>query len=410
MYRPVFLIFCVAILAYACQNTIKKGTKDPDIKFGSWKLQFILDTNIVDIQMNIDSAMNVQFINASETIEAGHLRLKQDSFYLEMPIYGTYFTGVRNSNEQLKGYWHNTQKGPNYLINISAKHRSSAFHKPYNFPLKNKYQVTFSPNSDNQYPALGLLSDPHKGAIIGTFLTETGDYRFLHGNKNSNNLVLQCFDGSHLFHFEGEVKGDSIVNGLFRSGSHWQEPWYGAINKNYELNHPDSITTVLDHAPIELNLINTQGEFVKLGADHFANKLTIVQILGTWCPNCLDESRFYKELHTKYASQGLQIIPVAFERTEDHHTSAITLERYLKALDLPYKGYIGGKASKKIASDVFPMLSDIVSFPTSIIVDSQGIIRKVHTGFFGPGTGMYYDRYKSNTEIFIQQNLPVIKP
>lgn len=398
----------MALLTTACQNTEEEATEEPIFKAGSWRLQFSLEEDVVNIQMNIDSAMNVQFINASEIINAGKIILRNDSFYLEMPVYGTYFTGIRTSTDQFIGNWHNTQKKPDYLIAVSAEYQSSTFHNAIDLSLENKYEVTFSPNSDDEYPALGLISNPSQGAINGTFLTETGDYRYLHGFQTANNIVLQCFDGSHLFLFKGDLKGDSIVNGSFQSGTHWKEPWYGIMNNTYELSHPDSITTVVDDAPLVINLMNTQSEFVTLGNDYFADKLTIIQILGTWCPNCLDESRFYKELHNKYASQGLQIVPVAFERTEDYQTSAITLERYLKELDLPYDGYVGGKASKKIASATFPMLSDIVSFPTSIFVDREGNIQKVHTGFFGPGTGMYYDRYKSNTESFIQKNLPAV--
>ncbi|MGB0424577.1 MAG: TlpA family protein disulfide reductase, partial [Flavobacteriales bacterium] len=103
--------------------------------------------------------------------------------------------------------------------------------------------------------------------------------------------------------------------------------------------------------------------------------------------------------------QGLEIVPVAFERTDDFQTSAISLERYLSELNLPYEGYIGGRANKALASEAFPMLSKIISYPTSIYIDKTGTIRKVHTGFYGPGTGMYYERYKVSTNKFIQELL-----
>ena len=51
------------------------------------------------------------------------------------------------------------------------------------------------------------------------------------------------------------------------------------------------------------------------------------------------------------------------------------------------------------------MLSEIISFPTAIFIGRDGQVKKVHTGFSGPGTGTYYTEYTKETELFIQQLL-----
>jgi hypothetical protein len=39
------------------------------------------------------------------------------------------------------------------------------------------------------------------------------------------------------------------------------------------------------------------------------------------------------------------------------------------------------------------MLNQVISFPTMVIIDQQGNVVNIHTGFSGPGTGEYYDEF-----------------
>jgi hypothetical protein len=39
------------------------------------------------------------------------------------------------------------------------------------------------------------------------------------------------------------------------------------------------------------------------------------------------------------------------------------------------------------------MLSSVLAFPTMILIDREGVVRKVHTGFSGLGTGQHYKKF-----------------
>ena len=133
--------------------------------------------------------------------------------------------------------------------------------------------------------------------------------------------------------------------------------------------------------------------------------LTILQIMGSWCPNCLDETNYFKGLHQKYEDKGLQIIALGFESQKTRRKRKKHLTRFKERANIPYPVYLAGNASKKEASKVFPMLNGISSFPTTLFVNEKGDIIHIHTGFYGPGTGIYYDRYKKETETIIEQTL-----
>jgi hypothetical protein len=43
-----------------------------------------------------------------------------------------------------------------------------------------------------------------------------------------------------------------------------------------------------------------------------------------------------------------------------------------------------------------PQLTPIKVFPTTVFLGKDGRVKKIDTGFYGPGTGIYYEEYKKN--------------
>ncbi|HRD38300.1 MAG TPA: TlpA family protein disulfide reductase, partial [Bacteroidia bacterium] len=63
-----------------------------------------------------------------------------------------------------------------------------------------RYEVTFNAGTSDAYKAVGIFKQSGS-KVTGTFLTETGDYRYLEGAVQNSNMSLSCFDGSHAFLF-----------------------------------------------------------------------------------------------------------------------------------------------------------------------------------------------------------------
>ena len=69
---------------------------------------------------------------------------------------------------------------------------------------------------------------------------------------------------------------------------------------------------------------------VSLTDSRFKNKVVIVQILGSWCPNCMDETNFLvNTYYPKYHSQGVEVVGLAYERTTDFAKSQKTLQQLI---------------------------------------------------------------------------------
>jgi thiol-disulfide isomerase/thioredoxin len=280
-------------------------------------------------------------------------------------------------------------------------------------PLLFRQKVTFDPGTPDAYQAIGLFQLYGGGKCTGTFLTETGDYRFLKGTWDFNHIQLQCLDGAHLFCFTADVAHEegAFYNGRFYSANTYSEKWEGEENVDFELRDPEHLVHLKkgrENEVFTFQAMDLQGNMKTFGAEDWKGKLSIIQLMGTWCPNCTDEGKLMSAMHKKYNAKGLQIIPVAFERSDDIAENKKVIQKQMAQLNCGYEAYVGraeGKGKER-AQNVFPQLEKVMAFPTMIVVNSEGKVIHVHTGFNGPATGEYHTREVLQLEKVIQGGLP----
>lgn len=385
------------------------------LKKGNWIAELALNSHDVlpfnfVVSQTIDG-YSFMVENGEEMIQLNKPEQKGDSLYVRFPFFNSMLVFKADTKRSINGYWVNFNKGENYKIPFSSRQKRSerfslASKKVMDTYLDGKWEVTFEPNTNSAYPAVGLFSqEKGKSEVSGTFLTETGDYRFLDGNIVGDSLFLSCFDGSHAFLFKAGVNTDGTLNGTFFSGKHWSSEWIGKRNDTFELQNPEELTYLVDGKNVAFTLKDMEGNDFSFPNERYEGKVTIIQIMGTWCPNCLDETIYFKELYDKYHADGLEIISIAYEAgntTEDYIKSVTRLRN---KLNLNFTFLIGGAARKNLASEHFNMLNDIISFPTSIFIDRNGEVKRIHTGFNGPGTGEYYTEYVQNTNSLVEHLL-----
>jgi thiol-disulfide isomerase/thioredoxin len=135
---------------------------------------------------------------------------------------------------------------------------------------------------------------------------------------------------------------------------------------------------------------------VSLSDDRFKGKVVLVQIMGSWCPNCMDETRFLSGFYNEYRSKGVEIVSLAYERSTDFARSQNSLRTFQQRFNVQYPMLITGVAvgDPQRSQKTLPQLESIVNFPTTIFVGKDGHIVKIHTGFSGPGTGEHYEDQK----------------
>ena len=122
----------------------------------------------------------------------------------------------------------------------------------------------------------------------------------------------------------------------------------------------------------------------------YRDKVVLVTLSGTWCPNCADEVEFLSTYYRENQGRGLEIVTLLYERYDAFEPAARQGRALQAKHGIDVDILIAGISDKTMASETLPMLSRVLAFPTMIFIDRKGNVRKIHTGFFGPGTGQHY--------------------
>lgn len=405
LYKIVFVLAFFIFLA-ACNS--HSSSKKTILQKGKWLLTLHIPSEKIPVNMEVDikndSSYSITIINGKEKVIYAdtNINITGKNIKITDPVFESWFEGKIISDKKIIGKWY---KGKDYAIPFKAvygkKERFAVYGKKVPENINGKWETTFSPGTEEEYKAIGIFNQ-EGNTINGTFATEFGDYRFLNGVMDNDSLKLSTFDGSHAFLFKAKLENDTL-KGIFWSGTHWKEKWYAVRNEQFQLRNPEELTYLKEgYENISFQLPDLDSNIVSFPSPQFNNKVVIINIMGSWCPNCKDELLYLSELYKKYHSLGLEVISVAFERSNDFwkNVSAVKKEKHFAKAEHIF--LLGGKASKVEASKVFPMLNQIISFPTSIFIDKKGKIRKIRTGFYGPATGKYYTEYCQRTDSFIR--------
>jgi thiol-disulfide isomerase/thioredoxin len=255
-----------------------------------------------------------------------------------------------------------------------------------------KYEVKFIHETDTT-PAIGIFHQ-QGDSVTGTFLTPTGDYRYLQGNVVKGVMQLSTFDGNHAYIFNARMEANGKLKGEYYSGKTWSEYWVAEKNEHATLPDAEKLTSLKEgYDRIAFSFPDETGKKINLTDDAYKNKVVILQLFGTWCPNCMDETKFLTSWYTENNHRGVEIIGLAYERKDDFTYSSERIKKMVEKFNVTYDVVIAGTDDKEKASLTLPMLNKVVAFPTTIFIGKDGKVKKIHTGFSGPGTGLYYEQF-----------------
>jgi thiol-disulfide isomerase/thioredoxin len=244
------------------------------------------------------------------------------------------------------------------------------------------------------------------GTVLGTFLTTTGDYRYLAGSLDGSRLRLSCFDGAHAFLFDARLRPDGTLVGEFWSRDSWHERWTARKDSDAALPDPFELTRwVGGKAMSEIVFPDLDGRERSLAEAEFFGRARVLQLFGSWCPNCNDATRFLVELDEKYRQRGLSIVGLAFEMTGDFERDAQQVRVYARHHGVRFPLLVAGVSDKEEASRAFPLIDRVRSFPTTIFMDGAGAVRAVHQGYAGPATGEANRELRQRFETLVQELL-----
>ena len=345
-----------------------------------------------------DNKTVLYVINAAERIKVDNIRFTSDSVFVTMPVFESVIkAAVKKDGWQ--GTWTKGGTVTEHVMLFTAERSQTRFTANSGdavFNISGRWGVSFDGDKSTAYPSVAEFKQTGN-KLMGTILTPTGDYRYLEGIVTGNQIKLSTFDGGHAFLFTARIVNiKTITEGYFYSGITFKESWYATKNKKAKVN-ADVVTMAMKPGEEKLNFTfpDLDGKPVSINEERFKNKVVIVQIMGSWCPNCMDETAFLSDYYNANKQRGVEVISLAYEYSTNFERSVKSVKKFQQRFNVQYPMLITGvSVSDSLRTEkTLPQVTPIKFFPSSIIIDKKGIVRKFDTGFVGPGTGKYFETY-----------------
>lgn len=340
--------------------------------------------------------------NAGERLLVDDITRKGDSILIQMPFYESQLRARVTPDGNLEGLWlrHlvSTWQEIPFKAFYGEDYRFRKAENDSNVNVTGRWAAMFH-TLDGKDSTFRVGEFEQQGAhVTGTFLDAGGDLRYLEGDVVGDTLKLSAFDGTHAYLFTATVdkSNHTLTDGQQYSGPTGHEIWTATKDPSAHLEDQFVMTRWNKNMPFTFTFKDIDGKEVSLSDPRFKGKVVLVQIMGSWCPNCMDETRFLSGFYNEYHDKGVEVVALAYERSTDFARSQASLRTFQKRFQVKYPMLITGVAvgDPQRTEKTLPQLERIVNFPTTIFVGRSGRIEKIHTGFSGPGTGQHYEDQK----------------
>ncbi|NNF15411.1 MAG: redoxin family protein [Gammaproteobacteria bacterium] len=413
----VTVMSALLLLCVACGDDHPRGTVDESasmgLRAGTWRAEVTLPGGVLPFQLEVlpapQGGVYAYVINGQERVPVTEPLHGPAGVQLEFPAFNNRIYGSADDDEfygeleiikrhgKIQRMPVRMRRGPDY--------RFFGQRQNVNADFSGRWEVEFIDDDGVSSPAVAEFVQKN-GVVTGTFRTPTGDYRFLAGEVSDRTLHLSTFDGAHAFLFSATMDGAGHLAGDFWSGTQWHEAWTAMKNANAVLPDADQLTKITDtEQPFVVAFPDVDGRIVRSDEARFQDKVLLIALAGSWCPNCHDEAAFLAPFYKQYKESGLEIIGLMYEHLDDFDEAARQVRRFRDKFDIEYPLLVAGSSDKGKASETLPLLTEVIAYPTIIVIDRNAVVRRIHTGFNGPGTGAVYEEFRKEFTRFIENIL-----
>jgi len=378
---------------------------DTGLRNGLWRASLLReDGNHIFFNLQVQQQKEkiiLYVVNGQEKMLVKDIQLVKDSMFIDMPVFESSFKLKIISKDSIAGTWYKRGSVKDLEMPFTASAKQNFRFAPVNGnasqQVEGKWKIDFLKSHE---PAIGNFSQ--KGNLVtGSILTPSGDYRFLSGTVTGDLLQLSTFDGVHAMFFTARVNNNVMSDAHMYSGKGPVQEWTALKDPNVLLPE-ETLTKLKDgqDGTLDFSFADLDGKQVSIKDDRFKGKVVVIQLMGSWCPNCMDETAFMSEYYDKNKQRGIEMIGLAYEYTTDINRSTTSLRKFQKRFNVNYPLLITPVtvSDPQRTEKTLPQLTGIKVFPTTLILDRNGKVAEITTDFFGPGTGEYYTKFKEEFE------------
>lgn len=393
-------LFILSVLIIVTSSCIQQNGTDK-LQSGTWLGELEVGENkkvpfLFEVSNTTSNFSTVTLINGEDRFNLEGATLNNDSVIIPILAYDAVIKGTINDNQIdgkfIKNYIENDTGVP-FRATYGINNRFQPVSQSTSQLIDGKWDVLFVGEQGDTTRNVGIFKTDNS-IITGSILTLTGDLRYLEGAYTENGVQLSAFSGLSPYYFEFDFTGENSFEGKFYT-TRGTTPIIGSRNENAALADPYSLAGLKEgYETLSFELPNINGDIISLKDEKYQGKVVIVSILGSWCPNCLDEMAFLAPWYEENKDRGVEVIGIAFERKDDFDYGKKSLTQLKERYNTGYTLLFGGAVGRENVAGALPELENFSSYPTTLYIDKQGKVRKVHTGFNGPATGLFYEEFK----------------
>jgi thiol-disulfide isomerase/thioredoxin len=252
-----------------------------------------------------------------------------------------------------------------------------------------------------------------QGEVRGTIIPVSGDWGEITGTLENDQLTLNRFDGINSRVLKARLTPQGKLEGYVDLGLF--DPKRTVVAERLDEGNKELIASLPDpnkHArmsnpaePLRFSFPDLEGKIVSSTDDRFKNKVVIVSVTGSWCPNCHEEAPVMQEFYDRYRAEGLEVVALAFEYTGDSSRDLEQLKIFDKRHNISYPILLAGSTEEGEINRKLPQLVNFGAYPTTIFSGRDGLVKRIHTGFEGRATGDRFTKLKAEYEELIKELL-----
>ncbi|MFR0677458.1 TlpA disulfide reductase family protein [Dysgonomonas mossii] len=395
--KKYLIMMAAAFVLMSCNKASEHKLTD-----GKWRGEFSISDQkfpfLFDVEGSATDSTTVYLINGAERVPLKGVVYSNDTVTIPILAYDAVLTGTIANGKfegKFKKLFIDNDEGVPFTAEKSDAPRFEVADKATEISLAGKWDIQFIGQKGDTAHNVGIFSQD-KSILTGSILTNAGDLRYLEGALTNNGFQFSAFAGLSPYLIKGKFEGNDSFTGEFYT-TRGVTKLVGKRNAEAALADPYSLAYMKKGEDrLAFTFPNVEGQKVSLSDPRYKDKVVIVSILGSWCPNCLDEMEYLSPWYKENSKRGVEIIGLAFERKDDPEYVKTVLSRLVKRYNVDYEILFAGKLGDDATAKALPQVSKIMGYPTTIFIDKKGIVRKIHTGFNGPATGLFYEEFKQD--------------
>jgi thiol-disulfide isomerase/thioredoxin len=363
---------------------------------GLWDGKIKYDDLVVEFPIKLSGSgqdVSGSFFNGDERVTSTHGTATGDALVLEFADYATQLN-AREQDGVLRGTYGNKLVGIHEIeLRRHRRAPTSGAGAPdisglWTLPLE-------SPKGEH---AWRFIVRQHRSQVSASILRVDGDTGVLSGRYEDGQFVLNHFDGGRPLRVTIVPRQDGELDVMLR-GPHAPSRTLTAVRPTEALAKGVPSPSVFTghttmrnpNEPLRFSFPDLSGKLVSSSDPQFAGKVLLVNITGSWCPNCHDEAPFLVEMYRRYHALGLEVVALDFEE-EEQFRNPTRLPAFIKHYEIDYTYLLAGVTSELAAK--IPQADRLNAWPTTFFVGRDGRVRTIHTGFAAPASGAFHTQLR----------------